>query len=149
MKKLLFLSLLFLSISACAKPLNPEIIGHGTLTSTPKDGSYFVEIGEEKYDVEQIWAENLEKRGDKIVKLAPTSGVEVTLFKSRQQRQTICVMGNKNVEELEEMFQTNTTGKVLLRGISLLAFFAFLLYVAATAHKWDKKEKTTTKKTSS
>ena len=121
MKKLVFGLIVALSVAltGCSAfdstPIEPNIIGTGNVQYEAKSGTWFVVVDSTQYTVAQTQS------------FEPVEGMLVTIFTSPRKIGVQAVIGQQSVEQIEELYHTNSTTAVILFGIMLLCVLGIAL----------------------
>lgn len=111
MKKLIFALALALSatLTGCSwfdnTPIEPNIIGTGSVHYDAVEGFWFTEIGPTRYVVTEV---DVPARNPRIMGktqgIDPVEGIIVTLFTSPRMKGTQAVIGKQSTEQIEELY---------------------------------------------
>ena len=134
MKKIItFAAFVIVAVAFCScksNPVEPNIIGTGTIQYAPKGDNYYVTIDSNSYPVASITVtrEN-HSASDPYTKMAPMEGMKVTIFTSKNYKGTQAVLGEQTAEQIEDLYFTDQSvdffiffiiiGTILLIGIGL------------------------------
>ena len=119
----LFLAMLSVALTACStfdsKPIEPNIIGTGNLQYEAKSGTWFVVVDSTQYTVAQTKS------------FEPVEGMLVTIFNSPRKSGVQAVIGQKSVEQIEDLYHRNYTVLIVL-AVILLGIVLVSIHVIAT-----------------
>lgn len=127
MKKLIFMliAVLGMTLVGCSwfdsDPIEPNIIGTGNLQYEAKSSTWFVVIDSTQYTVARITIpESNPRSAGKTQSIKPVEGMLVTVFTSTHLEGVQAVTGEQSVEQIEELYRTNSTLVLVLFGVFLL-----------------------------
>lgn len=134
MKKLILglIAALSVVLTGCSafdsEPVEPKIIGSGNVQYDAVEGIWFTEIGTTRYALTKVTipANNSRKIG-KTQDVEPVEGMVVTLFTSPRKNGIQAVTGQQSVEQIEELYRTNSTVAVILLSLLLLCVLGIAL----------------------
>ena len=134
MKKLVFalIATLSVALTGCSafdsEPIEPKIIGTGNLQYETKSGTWFVVVDSTQYTVANVTIldHNLRSYG-KTQNIEPVEGMLVTIFTSPRKTGVQAVTGKQSIEQIEELYHTNSTTGVILLGLLLLCVLGIAL----------------------
>ena len=134
MKKLVFalIAALSVALTGCSafdsEPIEPKIIGTGNLQYEAKSGTWFVVIDSTQYTVATVTILDRNPRSyGKTQNVEPVEGMLVTVFTSPRKTGVQAVTGKQSVEQIEELYHTNSTPGVILLGLLLLCVLGIAL----------------------
>ncbi len=134
MKKLVFMLIAALSVAltGCSafdsEPIEPKIIGTGNLQYEAKSGTWFVVVDSTQYTVATVTILDRNPRSyGKTQNVEPVEGMLVTVFTSPRKTGVQAVTGKQSVEQIEELYHTNSTTGVILLGLLLLCVLGIAL----------------------
>lgn len=127
MRKLVFMLIAALSVAltGCSafdsEPIEPKIIGTGNLQYEAKSGTWFVVVDSTQYTVANVTIPDRNPRSlGNTQSIEPVEGMLVTIFTSPRKTGVQAVTGKQSVEQIEELYHTNSTVGVILLGLLLL-----------------------------
>ncbi len=127
MKKLVFalIAALSVALTGCSAfdsdPIEPNIIGTGNLQYEVKSGIWFVVIDSNMYTIANVTIPDHNPRSfSKTQNVEPVEGMLVTVFTSPRKTGIQAVTGKQSVEQIEELYHTNSTVGIILLGLLLL-----------------------------
>ena len=127
MKKLVFalIAALSVALTGCSafdsEPIEPKIIGTGNLQYETKSGTWFVVVDSTQYTVANVTIlDNNPRSYGKTQNVEPVEGMLVTIFTSPRKTGVQAVTGKQSIEQIEELYHTNSTTGVILLGLLLL-----------------------------
>lgn len=127
MKKLVFalIAALSVALTGCSafdsEPIEPKIIGTGNLQYEAKSGTWFVVVDSTQYTVANVTIPDRNPRSlGNTQSIEPVEGMLVTIFTSPRKTGVQAVTGKQSVEQIEELYHTNSTVGVILLGLLLL-----------------------------
>lgn len=134
MKKLVFalIAALSVALTGCSafdsEPIEPKIIGTGNLQYETKSGTWFVVVDSTQYTVANVTIlDNNPRSYGKTQNVEPVEGMLVTVFTSPRKTGVQAVTGKQSVEQIEELYHTNSTTGVVLLGLLLLCVLGIAL----------------------
>ena len=134
MKKLVFalIAALSVALTGCSafesEPIEPNIIGTGNLQYEAKSGTWFVVVDSTQYTVATVTIlDNNPHSYGKTQDVEPVEGMLVTVFTSPRMNGIQAVTGKQSVEQIEELYYTNSTTGVVLLGLLLLCVLGIAL----------------------
>ena len=134
MKKLVFMLIAALSVAltGCSafdsEPIEPRIIGTGNLQYEAKSGTWFVVVDSSQYTVTTVTVPNYIPRSyGKTQNVEPVEGMLVTIFTSPRKTGVQAVTGKQSVEQIEELYHTNSTTSVILFALLLFCILGIAL----------------------
>ena len=134
MKKLVFalIAALSVALTGCSafdsEPIEPKIIGTGNLQYEAKSGTWFVVIDSTQYTVATVTILDRNPRSyGKTQDVEPVEGMLVTVFTSPRMNGIQAVTGKQSVEQIEELYYTNSTTGAVLLGLLLLCVLGIAL----------------------
>ena len=132
MKKLVFglIAALGVALTSCSAfdsdPIEPKIIGSGSVQHDAMEGFWFVEIGPTRYAVTEVDVPDRNPRTmGKTQGIEPVEGMVVTLFTSPRMKGVQAIYGKQSVEQIEEFYHTNST--IIVIFIFCLIFLCFYI----------------------
>ena len=134
MKKLVFalIAALSVALTGCSafdsEPIEPNIIGTGNLQYEAKSGTWFVVVDSTQYTVATVTIlDNNPHSYGKTQDVEPVEGMLVTVFTSPRMNGIQAVTGKQSVEQIEELYYTNSTTGVVLLGLLLFCVLGIAL----------------------
>ena len=134
MKKLVFalIAALSVALTGCSafdsEPIEPKIIGTGNLQYEAKSGTWFVVVDSTQYTVTTVTIlDNNPHSYGKTQNVEPVEGMLVTVFTSPHMNGIQAVTGRQSIEQIEELYHTNSTTGVILLGLLLLCVLGIAL----------------------
>ena len=134
MKILVFMliAMLSMTLTSCeffdSEPVNPRIIGVGNLQYNAKSLTWHVVVDSTTYTIAKVTIpDNSLRTYDVTQDIDPVEQMLVTLFTANQFTGVQAVAGRKNIEQIEEMYHTNSTFGVILC-ISLILWVCVMAF---------------------
>ena len=134
MRKLVFalIAALSVALTGCSafdsEPIEPNIIGTGNLQYEAKSGTWFVVVDSTQYTVATVTIlDNNPHSYGKTQDVEPVEGMLVTVFTSPRKTGVQAVTGKQSVEQIEELYYTNSTTGVVILGLLLLCVLGIAL----------------------
>ena len=134
MRKLVFalIAALSVALTSCSwfdsEPIEPKIIGTGNLQYEAKSGTWFVLVDSTQYTVATVTIlDNNPHSYGKTQNVEPVEGMLVPVFPSPRKTGVQAVTGKQSVEQIEELYHTNSTTGVILLGLLLLCVLGIAL----------------------
>ena len=134
MRKLVFalIAALSVALTGCSafdsEPIEPKIIGTGNLQYEAKSGTWFVVVDSTQYTVATVTIlDNNPHSYGKTQDVEPVEGMLVTVFTSPRKTGVQAVTGKQSVEQIEELYYTNSTTGVVILGLLLLCVLGIAL----------------------
>lgn len=134
MKKIVFMLIAMFGVvlTACSafdsKLIEPKIIGTGNLQYEAKSGTWFVVIDSTQYTIACVTMPDHNPRTSSNTQdIDPVEGMLVTVFTSQSMKGPQAVIGRQSVEQIEELYHTNSTGFYVVFGVLMLCVIGLTL----------------------
>jgi hypothetical protein len=119
MKKIIiFAAAVIVAIAFCScksQPVEPDIIGSGTVQYAQKSDTYYVVIDSTSYPVESVMVPKQKpETNDRYDEIDPIEGMNVTIFTSKNYKGLHVMYGsNQTSEQIETLYLKDLTGKAI------------------------------------